>query len=205
MTYLCRAFQLLSYPTSERFAGEPEEATTAEYSFRFLRKDAPFLIASSSAVAVKEVQEFLRPYGLQASTLSLGLFKLTGNLVFPLFVGLQLEGWRGLSVGKTSRLVAGSMGEMLYYHYRADGLGRGLALSYMMTSVFVLFIQRVNDKMHAPIDFYRFSHFHHGGKVLSQDRLAIEDYISAGEKLGLEMKACRELLREADAQSKPKS
>ena len=193
--YTCSAFQLLSYPAAQAFAGEPEEAKAgAEYSFQLLRKDAPFIVASSSRNAVNEVQAFLKPYGLNASELSLSLFKVTGNIVFPLFVGLEIEGWKGLSFGKTSRLVAGSMSEIMYYHYVADGLGSGMALSYMVGSLFVLLVQRMNVRLHAPIDFYKFARFHHGGKVLTQDITVIEQYIKAGEARGVKMSRCRELL-----------
>lgn len=45
-----------------------------------------------------------------------------------------------------------------------------------------------------PLKANEFNAFHHGGKVVQQDLILVRDFVADGEKCGLKMDACRELV-----------
>lgn len=192
-----RAFLLLSYPSNSPSIPTPSASKDTVYTYKFLqRENTPIMISSLSKTAIEQVQHFLGVYKLKSRIISYKTFSVIGNLAFPLFAGLEVQDWRPLGIfNRNTALAAGCMREIAYYHDRKDGNISGFILSWMIGPGFVLVLQWILKLSHYPIDFFKFSQYHHGIKVLSQDHMIIKDYIHEGEKLGLNMKKSRSLFR----------
>lgn len=119
--------------------------------------------------------------------------------IFPLvavFIGLELLGWPKIKDIDTESevwsltIAAAKEVQML------DVCGEAGTQTAQATSesTFVQMFAYLEEKLR-PLDFQAFNQFHHGGKVVEQDRIHIERCISQGVAEGKPMSALKTLLQ----------
>ncbi|KAF5635752.1 Ketopantoate reductase domain protein [Fusarium sp. NRRL 52700] len=129
----------------------------------------------------------------------LSLPKQTALTIFPIFavfIGLELLGWTKLKdidieseVWKLTAVAAKEI-QML------DPCGEAGTQTDQTTSenTFVEMFAYLEEKL-CPLDFQAFNQFHHGGKLVEQDRMHIQRCISQGVAEGKPMSALKALLQ----------
>lgn len=123
----------------------------------------------------------------------------------PLLAMLHLVTWDIDGYGPFERLIANKELWSLMLRAQTEMLNLprfgwvGWTLSWVMGgwATKKLNLSLVEDAK--PLKYEEFNAFHHGGKVSKQDRVALDDILSEGEKAGRKMEALREIVKRATA------
>ncbi|CVL03466.1 uncharacterized protein FMAN_15179 [Fusarium mangiferae] len=116
--------------------------------------------------------------------------------LFAIFIGLEVLGWpKTEDIGTESevwRLTTAAAKEIQTLDICGEA-GTQAALS-TTENTFVQMSAYLDEKLR-PLDYHAFNRYHHGGKVIEQDRMHIERCISQGVAEGKPMPALKHLLQ----------
>lgn len=185
----------------------PEIISQAGMAFVQFPNKVGYIIDSSYPQAAKDFAALYNRCGVsRCAIMNPTLFKIVGNMPFPLFAISEIAGWpksedlaRNKQLWRLNRLAQGEIMGLKQHGW----IGKLMRL--VMTGKMHLKLAQKLEKDSLPIDFGAFNRFHHGGKVQAQDIEIMQNCVAVGVSQGYAMSALKEVLARLDAHKKAKA